>query len=80
MPFNLIIKKDISHLDNALSNIQTEKTNKIDFITYFCRFIFVHSIKQVPGNIYCLKIITTHVDDVRTFNITKIIKWMITSL
>ena len=53
------VNKDISHLDNALSNIlaNTLKEQKKLFLSHlFRRFIFVDSIQQplVPGNIYCL--------------------------
>ena len=84
MPFHLFIKMDISHLDIVLSNILAntlKEQRKLLLSHLFCRFIFVHSIHQqpVPGNIYYLKIITTHADDERAFNITKIIRWMTNS-
>ena len=62
--------------------IHWKKQGNWFYHTYFCRFIFVHSIQHwlVPGNTYCLIIIITHVDNARAFNITKIIRWMINSL
>ena len=83
MPFNLYYGYQPSRQCSFWHTCKyTERSKEIDFITLiYCRFIFVHSIQQwlVPGNTYCLKIIITHVDNARAFNITKIIRWMITS-
>ena len=60
MPFVLFVNTDISHLNNALSdmlaNILKNRGNWF-YYTYLCWFIFVHSIQQplVPYNTYCLK-------------------------
>ena len=71
---------NISHLNNALSDIivsTLKEPRKLILSHLFnCRSIFIHLIQQplVPDSTYSLKITITHVDNVRVFNITKIIR------
>ena len=68
---------NISHLNNALSASTLKEPRKLILSHLFnCRSIFIHLIQQplVPDNTYSLKITITHVDNVRVFNITKIIR------
>ena len=82
--FCLLIRIWVIQTMLLLKYLQTHWKNQGNrfYHTCFCRSIFVHSIQQpvIPDNAYCWKVTITHADNVRAFNVTKIIRWMITSL
>ena len=74
MPFILFSNKHISHLNKALSDIlgnMLKKSWKLIITLIFVDF-FQYINLLFPGGVYCPKIITAQVDNVRAFRIAKI--------